>query len=135
MASFQSSLRSHSVAIAKLSSLSSSPLLSSSSSTSPSYSISLRLSRTSSFLRWYLGPLRSSFLLVLVLFLVSSFAPPCTSHGRLTEPPSRASAWRFGFDTPENYDDNQLFCGGKVHQWEKNKGRFGDEQADRQTDR
>ena len=35
-------------------------------------------------------------------------------HGRLLEPPSRASMWRFGFDNPPNYDDNQLFCGG-VH--------------------
>ena len=33
-------------------------------------------------------------------------------HGRLVDPPSRSSAWRYGFDTPRNYDDNQLFCGG-----------------------
>jgi len=33
-------------------------------------------------------------------------------HGRLLEPPGRSSMWRRGFNTPINYDDNQLFCGG-----------------------
>lgn len=33
-------------------------------------------------------------------------------HGRLIEPPSRASMWRYGYNTPVNYLDNQLFCGG-----------------------
>ena len=35
-----------------------------------------------------------------------------SGHGRLTEPPSRASMFRFGFDNPSDYSDNQLFCGG-----------------------
>jgi hypothetical protein len=33
-------------------------------------------------------------------------------HGRFTEPPSRATMWRYGWDTPVDYNDNQLFCGG-----------------------
>ena len=33
-------------------------------------------------------------------------------HGRLVEPPSRSSAWRFGFKTEPNYNDHELFCGG-----------------------
>ncbi|XP_060076808.1 uncharacterized protein LOC132556412 [Ylistrum balloti] len=33
-------------------------------------------------------------------------------HGYLKDPPNRSSMWRFGFQTPKNYDDNQLFCGG-----------------------
>ena len=34
-------------------------------------------------------------------------------HGRLREPPSRASMWRDGFpQNGFNYDDNQLYCGG-----------------------
>ncbi|XP_067686943.1 uncharacterized protein [Haliotis asinina] len=37
-------------------------------------------------------------------------------HGRLLVPPSRASMWRDGFNTPKNYDDNQLFCGGFYNQ-------------------
>ena len=37
----------------------------------------------------------------------------CVSgHGRLVEPPSRSSMWRYGFDTPHNYDDNAINCGG-----------------------
>lgn len=34
------------------------------------------------------------------------------SHGLLALPPSRSSAWRFGYDTPVNYDDWTLNCGG-----------------------
>lgn len=34
-------------------------------------------------------------------------------HGRLIDPPSRASMWRFGFNTNANYDDNQGYCGGR----------------------
>jgi hypothetical protein len=33
-------------------------------------------------------------------------------HGRLMEPPSRSTAFRFGFATPHNDNDNQLSCGG-----------------------
>ncbi|XP_075983959.1 uncharacterized protein LOC142981747 [Anticarsia gemmatalis] len=48
-----------------------------------------------------------------------------TGHGRLIEPPSRASAWRFGFDTPHNYNDHELYCGGFSRQWNKNDGKCG----------
>ncbi|KAF8764487.1 hypothetical protein HNY73_022553 [Argiope bruennichi] len=34
------------------------------------------------------------------------------SHARLMEPPSRSSMWRHGYDTPKNYDDDGLYCGG-----------------------
>ena len=33
-------------------------------------------------------------------------------HAKMIEPPMRSSMWRFGFDTPINYNDNELFCGG-----------------------
>ncbi|CAH2052837.1 unnamed protein product, partial [Iphiclides podalirius] len=46
-------------------------------------------------------------------------------HGRLIEPPSRASAWRFGFDTPHNYNDHELYCGGFTRQWNRNGGKCG----------
>ncbi|KAH3884486.1 uncharacterized protein LOC127832630 [Dreissena polymorpha] len=46
-------------------------------------------------------------------------------HGRLVEPPSRSSMWRFGFKTPVNYNDNQLYCGGYDVQWKQNGGRCG----------
>ena len=37
-------------------------------------------------------------------------------HGRLLDPPSRASMWRFGYDNPKDYNDNQGFCGGRIYQ-------------------
>eukprot|EP00918_Siedleckia_nematoides_P023786 GHVU01051336.1.p1 GENE.GHVU01051336.1~~GHVU01051336.1.p1 ORF type:complete len:285 (-),score=6.29 GHVU01051336.1:129-983(-) len=37
-------------------------------------------------------------------------------HGRLREPPSRSSMWRDGYNTPKNYNDNQLYCGGFQNQ-------------------
>lgn len=52
-----------------------------------------------------------SFLLTLTvasLLLLS----PARGHGRLLNPPSRSSMWRYGFPTPVNYQDNQLWCGG-----------------------
>lgn len=33
-------------------------------------------------------------------------------HGRLIDPPSRSSMWRYGYRNPPNYNDNQLYCGG-----------------------
>ncbi|CAL1265993.1 unnamed protein product [Larinioides sclopetarius] len=46
-------------------------------------------------------------------------------HGRLLEPPSRSSMWRFGYDTPSNYNDNELFCGGIYVQTVINRGKCG----------
>ncbi|XP_042869962.1 uncharacterized protein LOC122251841 [Penaeus japonicus] len=46
-------------------------------------------------------------------------------HGRLMQPPSRSSAWRLGFDTPVNYNDNELFCGGFGIQYGQNGGKCG----------
>ena len=47
------------------------------------------------------------------------------AHGRFIEPPSRTSAWRFGFGTPSLYDDHETNCGGFERQWEQNGGRCG----------
>lgn len=47
------------------------------------------------------------------------------AHGRLMEPPSRASAWRLGFETPIDYNDNEGFCGGFSHQYYVNDGKCG----------
>lgn len=46
-------------------------------------------------------------------------------HGRLWDPPSRASMWRLGFKTPKNYNDNELFCGGMAHHWNEMNGKCG----------
>ncbi|XP_014214839.1 uncharacterized protein LOC106644011 [Copidosoma floridanum] len=47
------------------------------------------------------------------------------AHGSLRDPPSRSSAWRekqFMFKFKPNFDDNQLYCGGKS---KKNDGKCG----------
>ncbi|KAK8744209.1 hypothetical protein OTU49_001056, partial [Cherax quadricarinatus] len=49
----------------------------------------------------------------------------CRGHGRLMEPPSRATAWRLGWPTPIDYNDNQGFCGGFNQQHEVNDGKCG----------
>ena len=46
-------------------------------------------------------------------------------HGRLMNPPSRASQWRLGFDNPTDWNDNQGFCGGKIHQHQDMGGKCG----------
>ncbi len=43
-------------------------------------------------------------------------------HGRLLDPPSRATMWRAGYDTPHDYDDNQSFCGGVAVQYSEAVG-------------
>lgn len=65
-------------------------------------------------------------------WLVFSFLPifaiiyrPVEGHGRLIEPPSRATMWRYGFDTPPNYNDHELYCGGYSRQWQSNGGKCG----------
>ena len=67
-----------------------------------------------------------------VFYTVLMMTSLVEGHGRLIEPPSRSSAWRFGFPTPINYDDNELFCGGfqvKLFFWyykcTKNHGKKG----------
>ncbi|XP_046559870.1 uncharacterized protein LOC124268892 [Haliotis rubra] len=50
------------------------------------------------------------------------FLAGITGHGRLMDPPQRSSMWRDGFNTPTNYDDNQLNCGGSYHQWSTGLG-------------
>lgn len=51
---------------------------------------------------------------VMTMTLVLSFfaVPVVDGHGRLIDPPARGSAWRFGFNTPINYNDNEMSCGG-----------------------
>jgi len=46
-------------------------------------------------------------------------------HGRLMDPPARNAMWRFGFNNPVNYNDNELYCGGFVVHYQKNKGNCG----------
>jgi len=58
--------------------------------------------------------------------LIFSFLVTGTfAHGRLRDPPSRSSAWRDGFNTPTNWNDNELYCGGFTVQWNHNGGKCG----------
>ncbi|KAK7075980.1 hypothetical protein SK128_004364 [Halocaridina rubra] len=47
------------------------------------------------------------------------------AHGFMSSPAARNSAWRFGFDTTPNYNDNELFCGGREVLHNKNGGHCG----------
>ncbi|XP_040569454.1 uncharacterized protein [Lepeophtheirus salmonis] len=46
-------------------------------------------------------------------------------HGRLMEPPSRASMWRVGYNSPVDENDNQGYCGGFGVQFNRNNGKCG----------
>jgi hypothetical protein len=78
------------------------------------------------------GPVKIFFLihnnmqkLFIALFVVISFIGLSHGHGRFVGPPSRSSAWRFGFDTPINYNDHELYCGGMNVQWQQHGGNCG----------
>ncbi|BFZ00768.1 hypothetical protein BsWGS_03807 [Bradybaena similaris] len=50
--------------------------------------------------------------------LLLTLLPPVEGHARLWDPPGRSTMWRRGFQTPVNFQDNELFCGGLWHQIE-----------------
>lgn len=66
---------------------------------------------------------RSHFLVILCLTMYT--IDVCNGHGRLIEPPSRSSAFRYGFQTPPNYNDHELYCGGFARQ-QRNGGKCGE---------
>lgn len=66
-----------------------------------------------------------SMTVAILAIILYAILPSINGHGRLIEPPSRASAWRYGFDTPHNYNDHELYCGGYTRQWVKNGGNCG----------
>jgi len=51
-------------------------------------------------------PVFSAVLLQLLLY------DSVYGHGRLVEPPSRASMWRYGYGTKPDFRDNEQWCGG-----------------------
>ncbi|XP_022653021.1 uncharacterized protein LOC111264763 [Varroa jacobsoni] len=57
--------------------------------------------------------------------LAAAVVVEALGHGRILEPAGRSSAWRFGFNTPKNYNDNELFCGGFDRQYGANNGKCG----------
>ncbi|KAL4218359.1 hypothetical protein ACF0H5_023096 [Mactra antiquata] len=59
------------------------------------------------------------------LFIVCYLVASNNGHGQLFDPPSRQSAFRFGFSTAINYNDMNMNCGGFYNQWVVNQGRCG----------
>ena len=57
--------------------------------------------------------------IILTVFLILVHA-----RGRMIDPAQRGSMWRYGFDTPHNYNDMSLNCGGIQQQWTINKGKW-----------
>ncbi|XP_023933176.1 uncharacterized protein LOC106162929, partial [Lingula anatina] len=60
-----------------------------------------------------------------LLVFLALHCSPVHSHGRLYEPPGRSTAFRRGFNTPANYDDMSLNCGGFDNQWNVQGGKCG----------
>ena len=47
------------------------------------------------------------------IFLLIICIQQTLQHGYLADPPQRSSIWRENPNAPVNYNDNQLFCGGR----------------------
>ncbi|XP_045215829.1 uncharacterized protein LOC123566061 [Mercenaria mercenaria] len=62
----------------------------------------------------------SVFVMIACLYVDS-----VTGHGRMIEPASRNSMWRFNYKNPRNYNDMGLNCGGFTNQFERHGGRCG----------
>lgn len=56
------------------------------------------------------------------LLALSTLVVAVYGHGRVLEPPGRATMWRMGYNTPANYDDTGLNCGGIDRQYSDNNG-------------
>ncbi|XP_029648323.1 uncharacterized protein LOC115222289 [Octopus sinensis] len=67
-------------------------------------------------------PIVQTLIFLILVLLQSHYV---TAHGRLVDPASRSSMWRFGFPNPINYNDNQIYCGGFSALWEKFHGKCG----------
>merc|ERR1712200_95670 len=49
--------------------------------------------------------------LLLAVAIASHRRYQAEGHAYLAEPPGRSTAWRFGYSTPPNYNDNEINCG------------------------
>ncbi|GFR75827.1 cell wall integrity and stress response component 4-like [Elysia marginata] len=75
--------------------------------------------------RFFLALSQNLLTLWILLAVSAMLTPEVEGHGRMMDPPSRNSMWRLGFSNPVNYNDNELYCGGRVTQWARNKGKCG----------
>lgn len=67
----------------------------------------------------------SQFECLIIANILTIIMPNCDGHGRLIEPPSRSSAFRYGFATPPNFNDHELYCGG-FERHQQNNGKCGE---------
>lgn len=67
----------------------------------------------------------SIILIITIAVLNVVVLPTVNGHGMIIDPASRASRWRYGFQGPRQYTDNELSCGGRNVQWGKHKGKCG----------
>lgn len=74
--------------------------------------------------RFNVNIIRNNLRFILLIGFLMHAIDICNGHGRLIEPPSRSSAFRYGFQTPPNYNDHELYCGGFARQ-QKNGGKCG----------
>ncbi|XP_038222659.1 uncharacterized protein LOC119840219 [Zerene cesonia] len=63
--------------------------------------------------------------MLLQTLTLTSLVVSVLSHGRVWEPPGRATMWRVGYSSRANYDDNGLNCGGFSKHYGENKGNCG----------
>ena len=64
-------------------------------------------------------------IMILLLLLTGTTVTIVSGHGRLIEPPSRSTMWRYGFSNPPNFNDHEIYCGGFTRQWRTNGGKCG----------
>merc|ERR1719259_481991 len=67
----------------------------------------------------------SKLILALFCVVVVGVIHQAEAHGYMKDPAGRASAWRFGFKTPRNYEDDECNCGGFGNQWDRHNGECG----------
>ncbi|KAG8228464.1 hypothetical protein J437_LFUL009329, partial [Ladona fulva] len=67
----------------------------------------------------------SKFILLSASLLVLA-AVGVNGHGYMADPCQRSSMWKLGFDTPINWEDDELNCGGFGTQWDQNDGKCGE---------
>ncbi|CAH1775247.1 unnamed protein product [Owenia fusiformis] len=60
-----------------------------------------------------------------VFCIIAILVVSVDGHGRLWWPSGRSTLFRWGYDNPVNYNDNELFCGGFGHQQNVNDGKCG----------
>ena len=65
-----------------------------------------------------------TYFMLFQIYFITQILVLVNARGRMIDPPHRGSMWRYGFDTPQNYNDMSLNCGGIQQQYAVNKGKW-----------